>query len=143
MAEITFRDATRRYNWRYWPLIALYVVLCLAGKFLIRALGTPPDPLVVVGVAALTAAPMAGVFWALGRFLKETDEYMRQIHTQAMLTAGGITLSLTFVLGFILVYRAFPGLEDFPAMLMVGPVFFIFWGLSFMVQCIRHARARG
>jgi hypothetical protein len=143
MSEITFRDANRRFKRLYWPLIAIYVVLCVGGAFLVGAMGNQSEPLLRAGVAALTAAPIAGVFWVMGRFLRETDEYTRKIQTEAMLTGGAITLSLAFLWALIVLYRVFPGLGRFPAMMMVTPAFFVFYGLSAFARRLMHGEDAG
>ena len=132
--KVTFREAHRRYRRVFWPVMIFYSVFCFVGPMVLAAFeGGPPKWLMAL-VAVISGAPIAGVFWLLGRFLHETDEYTRQIQTQAMLTGGAITLSLSVIWAFLEIYRVVPVSQYFPAMLMVGPFFFLFYGLSFAIQ---------
>jgi hypothetical protein len=137
MTRYSFKQANKRYRRVFIPVMIVYSLLCFATPFLFVAMSPPPKWL--VGAAAiLTASPIAIVFWVLGRFLKETDEYMRQVQTQAILTGGAITLSLAVAWSFLELYQVAPRSEHFPAMIMVGPAFFLFYGLSAWVQHMRR-----
>lgn len=133
MTGYNFKQANRRYRRVFIPVMIAYSVLCIATPFLF-ALMSPPPKWLLGAAAVLTASPIAMVFWLLGRFLKETDEYMRQVQTQAMLTGGAITLSLAVAWSFLELYQVVPRPRFFPSMMMVGPAFFFFYGLSFAVQ---------
>ena len=138
MAQVTYREANRRYNQAYWPLMGLYAVACIGGALLVKE--KPPE-WAVASIAVLTAAPIAAVFWVLGRLLNETDEYTRKLHTGALLTGGAITFSLVTAWGFLELYGVVPHLRYFPATLFVWPAFFVFYGIAFAIPNIRDDMA--
>ncbi len=139
MAQVTFREANRRYRRSYWPLIALYGVVCLGGAFLIKATDAPRWLAAVVAI--LTVAPLAGIFWLVARLLRETDEYTRKIQTEALLTGGAITLTLTGVWSFFELYGVVPEIRFVPPMMMVWPGFFLFYGLAFRIGQLRRGQS--
>jgi hypothetical protein len=137
MGAITFNEANRRYRRAFLPVIGLYVVFCFAGPALLDAMGEPP---VWAGalVAVLTGLPIAVVFWLIARLLRETDEYTRKVHVDALLSGGGFTLSATVIWGFLELFDVVPQSERFPAMLMVAPAFFAAFGLAYALQRLRR-----
>jgi cytochrome bd-type quinol oxidase subunit 2 len=137
MAEVTFREANKRYRRLFWPVMIFYTVFCFAGSFLIKGMDDPPKWISAI-VALVTAAPILGVFWLLGRFVRETDEYTRKIQTEAMLSGGAIVLSFAVIWSFFDLYDVIPGMEKFPAMVFVGPGFFFFYGLSIVAGNLRR-----
>ena len=142
MSPFTFKQANRRYLQLFVPVMIFYSAACFAGPAMIAAFHFKPPVWVVALVAILSGAPIACVFWLLGRFVKETDEYTRAIQTEALLTGGGITLSLAVIWSFLELYQVVPRLPFFPSMMMVGPAFFFFYGLAAMVQHQRRGGAR-
>ena len=132
MTEVTYREANRRYSRSYSSLLTLYAVACLGGALYIKH-GMPPLWLVAL-IAVITAAPIAAMFVALGRLLNETDEYMRKIRTEALLSAGMITFSLTVMWSFFELYGVVPQLRYFPSMMFVTPAFLIFYGIAFQMK---------
>ncbi len=140
MTEVTFREANKRYRRRVLPMMAFYVFLCCVGPVAMVLTGGPAEgpTWVMAFIAILTATPIAVVFWVLGRYLRETDEYTRAWQTEALLTGGGITLSLAVIWSFLELYHVVPRPEFFPSMMMVGPTFFLFYGLSAAVKHLRN-----
>ena len=136
MPQVTYKQAQRRYLWAFAPVMVFYCVFCFAGPELLAALDEPPKWLVAL-VAVVTAAPIAIVFWLIGRHLRETDEYTRKIQTDAMLGGGGIALSAAAVWGFLELFDVVPRPEHFPSMMMVAPAFFAGWGIAFFVRWLR------
>jgi hypothetical protein len=132
--KVTFRESNRRYRRLFWPIMIFYSVFCFAGPAILASFADGPPRWLMALVAVISGAPIAGVFWLLGRFLRETDEYTRQIQTQAMLTGGAITFSLAVIWAFLELYQVVPRPQFFPSMMMVGPFFFMFYGLSFAIQ---------
>jgi len=134
--HVTYREANRRYQRAFWLLRALYAVACLGGALLIKKV-VGAEPLVVAGIAVATAAPIAGIFWLIGRLLRETDEYMRKLQTEALLSGGMITLSLVVMWSFFELYGVVPQQRYFPATMFVAPAFFVFYGISFAIRRLR------
>jgi hypothetical protein len=133
MSSVTYKEAGRRYRRLYWPLIALYVALCIGGPLLLMAVDDPPK-WAWAAVAAATGAPMIGVFWLIGRYLNETDEYTRKTQTDALLIGGAATLSFATVWGFLDLYEVLPPLWSF----WLLPMFFVVYGLA---SCLPRLRA--
>lgn len=140
MSGFTFKQANKRYRRLFLPVMILYVALCFAGPGIMAAFNFEPPAWVMAPVAILSGAPIAAVFWLLGRFVKETDEYTRAVQTQALLTGGGITFSLAVIWSFLELYQVVPRSKFFPSMMMVGPAFFFCYGISAYVQ---HKRSGG
>ena len=135
MPSITFKDAQRRYQKAFVPVMLFYVMFCFAGPMLLNAMIDPPL-LVVSLVAIITALPIAGVFLLVVRLLRETDEYTRKIQTDAILVGGAITLSATVIWAFLELFEVIPRYENFSSMMLVAPLFFGTWGLAYLF----HAR---
>jgi hypothetical protein len=134
MEEITYKGANRRYRRMFIPVMAFYVVFSFAGPAVMLAYrGYPPTWLMAV-VSVISAAPIAVVFWLMGRYLRETDEFTRKIQIDALLPGAGITLSLAVIWGFLELYQVVPRAKIFSPMMMVGPAFFFFYGITFAVQ---------
>ncbi len=137
MTEYSFKQANIRYRRMVWPVMLGYCVLCFAGPLLLWLM-RPPSAWILGAVALLTAAPIAGVFWLMGRLLKETDEYSRAMQTQAMLTSGAITLSLAIAWSFLELYQVAPRSKFFPSMMLVGPCFFFVYGVALGLHRLRN-----
>ena len=129
--EITFKAANRRYRRAFIPVMAFYCVFCFVGPALMRAFDGSTWLKAIVSI--LSGAPIAVVFWLMGRYLRETDEFTRKIQLEALVPGAGITLSLAMVWGFLELYRVVPRFEVFSPMMMVGPAFF-FYGVTFTAQ---------
>jgi hypothetical protein len=130
---ITYKEANKRYRRAFWPVIVLYVVLCFAGPMSLQTLDEPPKWAWAL-MAVLTGLPIVGVFWLIGRLLRETDEYTRQQQTDALLFGGGVALSVAVIWGFLDLYDVTPPLWSF----WLGPIFFGAYGLAACVQRLRN-----
>src|SRR5216684_4811818 len=119
MMKITFKDANRRYRRLSVPLMIFYSVFCFVGPAML-AMGHPPKWALGL-VAVVTGAPIAALFWQMGRLLRETDEYMRKIQVDALLSGGAITLSVAVIWSFLELYQVVPRAKFFPSMMMIGP----------------------
>ncbi|MEQ9505631.1 MAG: hypothetical protein RLO80_05130 [Hyphomonas sp.] len=124
-----FRAANRRYQYLFWPMMALYIVIIfLASHFIDEE--TSPLGLKVLGAIA-TSLPILGALWAILRLVRETDEYSRLRHLTALAQGGAITAGIAFVAGFLQIFGALPEFSAF----WFGPLFFAAYGLS---SCILH-----
>ena len=124
-----FRTANRRYQYLFWPLMALYVVIIFLASHFIDE-GTSPLGLKVLAAIA-TSLPILGALWAILRLVRETDEYSRLRHLTALAQGGAITAGIAFVAGFLQIFGALPQFSAF----WFGPLFFVAYGLS---SCILH-----
>jgi hypothetical protein len=131
--KITYHQAQRRYFWTFLPVMVFYTVFCFVGPELLKGSGQPPT-WALGSVAIVTGAPIAVVFWLIARLLRETDEYTRKIQVDAILSGGAITLSAAVLWGFLELFEVVPRVPRFPSMMMVGPIFFGMWGLSYAYQ---------
>lgn len=123
--SFTFKQANRRYQRVFWPAMIFYAIACFAGPEVLKAMGDPPK-WIAGAIAIITAAPVALVFWLMGRWLRETDEYTRATHVDAMLLGGGALFSLAIVWGFLEMFEVAPKIPTF----WIAPGFFFFYGLA-------------
>jgi hypothetical protein len=111
--------AQRAYMRRFVPMMIAYVVILMGAIWLKRHVA-PSEPLMAL-LAILSAVPLIGVVWAIGRMLlDETDEYQRMLLARQIIVATGFMLSVTSVWGF---------LEDFGQVPHVP----IYW--AFIIWC--------
>ena len=130
MAEITYKQAGRRYRRIFIPIMALYAALCFGGPYLLFATGGTPPSWLAALVAIGTAAPIWVGFVLMWRYVRETDEFTRLRQLKAMTAGGMITASFCVLWGFLELYQVLPSFWVF----MVGPIFFAAYGLSFWFQ---------
>jgi hypothetical protein len=133
-AQITYREANRRYRRAFWPVILLYAVACIGGALLVKQ---NPPMWAVATIAMVTALPIMGLFLLMRRLLNETDEYTRKLHTDALLTAGGIVFSLMVAWSFLVLYGVVHEDRYFPSTMFLTPAFLALYGFLFA-----RARAR-
>ncbi len=138
MNNVSFRQANRRYLRVFLPVMVLYGILCFAGPYYLASLDAPATWLFAT-LAVINALPIVVVFWVMARFLRETDEYTRRNQSEALLTGGAITLSITFFWGFLEQYQVIPKWEYVSVMMLVVPTFFACYGIAAFYQ----ARQRG
>lgn len=125
MTQQTFKSAKRRYHRVFWPLMAIYVVIILAGSYGINQLDPEPKWLQVV-LALASAAPVIATLFVMLRYAAETDEYTRLVQLKAFAWGGVITTSGIFLIGFLQLFHVIGYVEVF----WFGPAFFIAYGLS-------------
>lgn len=121
---LTPKRADRRYHRVFWPAMAIYVVSCFAVPFAIERWAV--QGVALYALAVLPALPIGLVLVVLGRWLRETDEYIRARQVEALLYGWTITGFFTIAYGFL---EAFAGAPDYPLM-MVLPMFFGAYGLA-------------
>jgi len=91
----------RAYTIRIIGFMTLYGLL-LVGTILLFRRPNPPTGLLAIGLAALPALPIIGVFWTIGRLIVETDdEYQRLLLVKQVLVGTALTLSIATVWGFL------------------------------------------
>lgn len=125
MSQQTFKSAKRRYHRAFWPLMAIYVVIILAGSYGINQLDPEPKWLQAV-LALASAAPISATLFVMLRYAAETDEYTRLVQLKAFAWGGVITTSGIFLIGFLQLFHVIGYVEVF----WFGPAFFIAYGLS-------------
>lgn len=135
---VTYKQANRRYRLAFWPVMIFYGVACFAGPALLKAVPDQPK-WAAAAIAIATAAPIAVVFWLMGRWLKETDEYTRARHVDAMLVGGGILFSASIGWGFLELFEVAPHLPTF----FIAPGFFLSYGAASFAQRFFGVQAGG
>ncbi|MEA3030965.1 MAG: hypothetical protein QOG13_2290 [Sphingomonadales bacterium] len=92
--------AQRAYVRRFVPMMIAYVVILLGAVWLKKNVA-PSGPVTAL-LAILSAVPLIGVVWAIGRMLiEERDEYQRLLLARQIIVATGFMLSVTSVWGFL------------------------------------------
>jgi hypothetical protein len=90
--------AMRRYLREFWIAIAAYVAILSAS---IYGLDHGVSGFARYVVAVVPVLPVIGVFVAVVRWLRATDEYQRQTTITAMAIAGGATALINVTYGFL------------------------------------------
>jgi hypothetical protein len=107
MTKPNYQQANKRYHRLFGPAMLAYSICIVGGVFGVHATG--PNNLIVRTLAGLAAAiPLIIAIWALLRFVRETDEFNRQMNLQALAFAGGVTASLAALVGFLQMYEVVP-----------------------------------
>jgi hypothetical protein len=93
-------DAERRYNRRFWPVMALYVVTILAVAWIFKHYH--PQGILMYLLAVLPASPILGMIGVFGVYIsEEKDEFLRMVMMLSSLWATGIVLALATFWGFV------------------------------------------
>jgi len=124
-----FKKANQNYTRRFWPLIVLYIMFCCIGPFLLVFL-TEPGKWVYAAIAILNVSPIPFIFFVMGKYLIETDEYTRAKQVRAMLSGGAFVLSFAATWGFLELYRVLPPFWSF----LYVPIFFGAYGIAYGVR---------
>jgi len=124
-----FIRANQRYMHRFWPLIFIYIVLCIGGPLGLASLEAPPKWL-YAAIGLSNALPILFIFLVMGKWLNETDEYTRAQQVQAILIGGAIVLSFSVIWGFLELYRVVPNFWS----LFYGPMFFVTYGATYYLR---------
>lgn len=125
MTQQTYKTAKRRYFRGFFPIMGLYLLIILAGKFYLNSLDVEPQWLQAAVALACTVPMIAFIFLEL-RFITETDEYTRNIRYKALAYGASITISAVFLFGFLQLFDAIGPIEVF----WFGPAYFVAYGLS-------------
>jgi undecaprenyl pyrophosphate phosphatase UppP len=125
MAEIGYKQAKRRYVRIFWPLIAFYMLACIAGVAFLKRIDEPSEWLRTL-VAVVTVAPVAVVLWAIWRQTQETDEFVRKTQLEALAIAGMVMAGLAGIIGFLQLFDVVPEFGSFYAL----PGFFLIFGVA-------------
>jgi len=121
----TPRQAFQRYLKIFIPSMIAYLALIFLAVHLIKTE-------IVTGVAVFPVAILPGVaalcfLYGFFRFIKETDEVLRRVQTDAIMIGVGAILALTLTWGILeLLIKDLPRLPVF----YIFPIFFIVQGLA-------------
>ena len=135
MTPVGYKRANRRYLAVFVPVMVLYCLALFAGIFITQRLDAPPGWLSPV-IAVTIMLPIAGVFFALWRYTRETDEYTRIAQLEALTLAGMTTAFMAGLVGFL---QIFDVIANFPVFWLL-PVFFLSFGLA---KCLNRMPGGG
>ncbi len=125
------KEAEKRYRKVFIPAMGIYVI----GVFGI-SWGEEQSYLSAGAVSALTLIPVLAIFawmWAQWRFVKELDEYLRQIQTEAMMIGLMIVTAIASGWGLMELMTDVPRIPIFFA----GPGFYLVYGIAYTVLAKR------
>ena len=125
MTQHTYKSARRRYVRIFWPLMAIYTVIVLAGSFYLESLETEPVWL-QVALAVASAVPVIAVLFVMLRYFAETDEYSRLLQYKSFAYGAVFTVSAIMLVGFLQLFDVIGSVEIF----WFGPAFFVAYGIS-------------
>jgi hypothetical protein len=134
----TYREANRRYNRLYWPAVFVYGLLCIGGAIVFKWIDHPAAWM-LMALAVVNTAPVVAIFWALGRWVRETDEYTRKKQVEAMLMGAAVTFIFVSLWGFLELYNVAPHFY----LLALWPIFLASYGGIYCARCLIDLRADG
>jgi hypothetical protein len=115
MRNSTFNAAHKRF----WTLqvICLFMFFCawFAGRSLVPSSGQTSQAIRTLA-AALQIVPILLYIASTARFLRQSDDYLRQIGHEALAFAGGWTIAL---IGVVAPLQRFELIGDFPEILFL------------------------
>ena len=121
---MTPQRARRRYVKAFSFSMISYMVLVFAVPLAIKyfAIAGP----LLFGLSVLPALPLLAMISVMGRYLLETDEYVRALQTLRMMVALAALLGATSIYGFVEVFADAPHVPLF----LIFPAFCAFWGVT-------------
>ena len=129
MSTVGFKQARRRYFRLFWPAMAVYILLILAGKFWLGRYEVEPLWL-KAGTAVAVSLPVIGALVLMLRYAFETDEFQRRMQIEAMAISGVIIASAIFLTGFLQIYDVVPEFSVF----WFGPAFMLVLGVVALIR---------
>lgn len=123
-------QAQRRYYREFAIAIVAYVVVLWASVYGLKhgVVGAAK-----YAVAVVPAIPLAGVFIAIVRWLRATDEYQRQSTITALAIAGGLTALIQVTYGF-LETTGLPNMSVWVSYV----IFMATWGIAMAILHVTH-----
>ncbi len=121
------KQAALRYRKVFVPSMTVYILSVFGISWAnVASLLSP------IAMYVLTIIPVLAIFawmWAQWRYVKELDEYLRQIHTEAMMI--GLMIVTAFASGWGLMEL----MTDVPRMpiFFAGPGFYFIYGIASLV----------
>jgi len=95
------KRAARRYFIEFGLAMAVYVVVIFLSRWLLHGPMRHASEAWQIAIALLPMIPVLGVFAAVVRLLRRTDELSRQICVDSLALAGGATALLAVTYGLI------------------------------------------
>lgn len=126
----TRRGAPRRYLIRFGISIAAYCVLLPLGLWLATALADSPWRFAVV---LLPLPAVAGIVWAMWRFVTESDEMQARIQLEAL----AVAVAGSVLTGFTYGQLETVGAPHIPWIWIV-PLIGAWWGIGGAIAAVRR-----
>jgi len=127
MTQHTYKSARARYLRRFWPLMAIYVAVVLAGAVYSRMVEVEPQ-WVKAAFGIAMGLPIAAMFFVMVRFAEEADEYVRLMQLRAFAYGTAFTLGAAGIIGALQMFDTIGYVEVF----WFVPGFFFAYGLSYL-----------
>lgn len=127
------KPATRRYMRLFIPTMLLFLLASLGLAWLDRT--TQTDNLVLAALAIVPIAALLSMFWLHWRYLRDLDEFLRQIQVKGLLFGAAVALGIATGWGYLESYADAPALSVF----WLNP---IFW-MAYAVGVVGFSRREG
>ncbi len=118
------KDAAKRYMAVFIPAIIIYVLLLVGVVALLNSTRFEQPMQSILAVSP--ALPMFIIWWAMMRFLRESDEFMRSQFARHLLAGLSIMALAAFLYGFGEELAGWPHIPLY----MCLPFAFFFMGMS-------------
>lgn len=125
------KQAAQRYRRIFVPAMVVYLIGVLGISWAGEKAYIPQS-----AIYALTLIPILAIFawmWAQWRYVKELDEYLRQLQTEAMMIGLMIVTAIASGWGLMELMTDVPRIPIFFA----GPGFYFIYGIAYAVLAKR------
>jgi hypothetical protein len=120
------KQATTRYYGGLMVAVAVLVGSSLVIAWLDDNAGLPKEMLAALAVVPIAA--LLSMFWVHWRYLRQLDEYLRQLHVKAVLVATAITLGTGTGWGYLESAADAPALPVF----WLNPLFWVVYAIVYV-----------
>jgi hypothetical protein len=123
----------RVYTFSVAGWMVLYLVLLFGVVIAERQGLLPPGP-IRYALALAPAVPVIGIIFAVGRLMRDSDEYVRALMAHRIVVASGVTFALTTAWGFLEALADAPHIELY----WVFVLFWMVWPFTcFLIRRVR------
>ena len=127
------KPATQRYMRFFIPTMLLFLLSSLGLAWLDRT--TELENLVLAALAMIPIAALLSMFWLHWRYLRDLDEFLRQIQVKGLLFGAAVALGIATGWGYLESYADAPALSVF----WLNPIFWV----AYAVGVVGFTRAAG
>ena len=127
------KPATQRYMRLFIPTMLLFLLASLGLAWLDRT--TQTGNLVLAALAIVPIAALLSMFWLHWHYLRDLDEFLRQIQVKGLLFGAAVALGIATGWGYLESYADAPALSVF----WLNP---IFW-MAYAVGVVGFSRREG
>jgi hypothetical protein len=129
------RQASRRYMGLLVPLTLLFLACCLGLSWLDR--NTDTSNVILAVLALLPIAALLSMFWVQWRYMRDLDEYLRQVHVKALLFGAAVALGVGTGWGFLELFVDAPALPVY----WLNPLFWVAYSTGVVALSLRDAKS--